>query len=149
MHDGGKIMSSDLSTLSLRKREEKEEDMADRHSGILESRELGFGKSMPTNCVWIDGLSSSVTEQYLTRHFSRYGPVLKVVYDRFKGMALILYNEIEFAQAAVKETKGRKIGGNVVKVDFANQESQLAFYGSMESSGQDIRDIYEIISERR
>ncbi|XP_040279285.1 msx2-interacting protein isoform X2 [Bufo bufo] len=72
---------------------------------------LGFGKSMPTNCVWIDGLSSSVTEQYLTRHFSRYGPV--------------------------------------VKVDFANQESQLAFYGSMESSGQDIRDIYEIISERR
>ncbi|XP_066462404.1 msx2-interacting protein isoform X2 [Eleutherodactylus coqui] len=110
---------------------------------------LGFGKSMPTNCVWIDGLSSSVTEQYLTRHFSRYGPVLKVVYDRFKGMALILYNEIEFAQAAVKETKGRKIGGNIVKVDFANQESQLAFYGSMESSGQDIRDIYEIISERR
>ncbi|XP_073512218.1 msx2-interacting protein-like isoform X4 [Phyllobates terribilis] len=110
---------------------------------------LGFGKSMPTNCVWIDGLSSSVTEQYLTRHFSRYGPVLKVVYDRFKGMALILYNEIEFAQAAVKETKGRKIGGNVVKVDFANQESQLAFYGTMESSGQDIRDIYEIISERR
>ncbi|KAM5132159.1 msx2-interacting protein [Mantella aurantiaca] len=110
---------------------------------------LGFGKSMPTNCVWIDGLSSSVTEQYLTRHFSRYGPVLKVVYDRFKGMTLILYSEIEFAQAAVKETKGRKIGGNTVKVDFANQESQLAFYGSMESSGQDIRDIYEIISERR
>ncbi|XP_075184276.1 msx2-interacting protein isoform X2 [Anomaloglossus baeobatrachus] len=110
---------------------------------------LGFGKSMPTNCVWIDGLSSSVTEQYLTRHFSRYGPVVKVVYDRFKGMALILYNEVEFAQATVKETKGRKIGGNIVKVDFANHESQLAFYDSMESSGQDIRDIYEIISERR
>ncbi|XP_077312404.1 msx2-interacting protein isoform X5 [Lithobates pipiens] len=110
---------------------------------------LGFGKSMPTNCVWIDGLPSNVTDQYLTRHFSRYGPVLKVVYDRFKGMALILYSEIEFAQAAVKETKGRKIGGTIVKVDFANQESQLAFYGSMESSGQDIRDIYEIISERR
>ncbi|KAE8594753.1 hypothetical protein XENTR_v10019784 [Xenopus tropicalis] len=72
---------------------------------------LGFGKSMPTNCVWIDGLSSNITEQYLTRHFCRYGPV--------------------------------------VKVDFANQESQLAFYGSMESSGQDIRDFYDIISERR
>ncbi|XP_053546223.1 msx2-interacting protein isoform X2 [Bombina bombina] len=72
---------------------------------------LGFGKSMPTNCVWIDGLSSNVTEQYLTRHFCRYGPV--------------------------------------VKVDFANQESQLAFYGSMETSGQDIRDFYDIIAERR
>ncbi|KAM8927351.1 msx2-interacting protein [Pelodytes ibericus] len=110
---------------------------------------LGFGKSMPTNCVWIDGLSSGVTDQYLTRHFCRYGPVVKVVFDRFKGMALVLYNEIEYAQAAVKETKGRKIGGNDVKVDFANQESQLAFYGSMESSGQDIRDFYDIISERR
>ncbi|XP_063292169.1 msx2-interacting protein isoform X1 [Pelobates fuscus] len=110
---------------------------------------LGFGKSMPTNCVWIDGLSANVTDQYLTRHFCRYGPVVKVVFDRFKGMALVLYNEIEYAQAAVKETKGRKIGGNDVKVDFANQESQLAFYGSMESSGQDIRDFYDIISERR
>lgn len=39
-----------------------------------------------------------------------------MVYDRFKGMALILYSEIEFAQAAVKETKGRKIGGTIVKV---------------------------------
>ncbi|XP_043531656.1 msx2-interacting protein isoform X7 [Chiloscyllium plagiosum] len=77
------------------------------HSEIL----LGFGKSMPTNCVWLDGLSSNITEQYLSRHFCRYGPVLKV--------------------------------------DFANRESQLAFYRSMEVSGQDIRDLYEIFAERR
>lgn len=110
---------------------------------------LGFGKSMPTTCVWLDGLSSSITEQYLTRHFCRYGHVVKVVFDRLKGMALILYNNIEYAQAAVKETKGWKIGGNKIKVDFANQESQMAFYRSMQGSGQDIRDFYEIISERR
>ncbi|XP_069096214.1 msx2-interacting protein isoform X2 [Pleurodeles waltl] len=72
---------------------------------------LGFGKSMPTNCVWLDGLSSNVSEQYLTRHFCRYGPV--------------------------------------VKVDFANRESQLAFYRSMDTSGQDIRDFYELLAERR
>ncbi|XP_056651708.1 msx2-interacting protein isoform X5 [Monodelphis domestica] len=72
---------------------------------------LGFGKSMPTNCVWLDGLSTNITDQYLTRHFCRYGPV--------------------------------------VKVDFANRESQLAFYHSMEKSGQDIRDFYEMLSERR
>lgn len=41
---------------------------------------------------------------------------LQVVFDRLKGMALVLYNEIEYAQAAVKETKGRKIGGNKIKV---------------------------------
>ncbi|XP_077167134.1 msx2-interacting protein isoform X2 [Paroedura picta] len=110
---------------------------------------LGFGKSMPTNCVWLDGLSTTITDQYLTRHFCRYGPVVKVVFDRLKGMALIVYNEIEFAQAAVKETKGRKIGGNKIKVDFANRESQLAFYNSMEKPGQDIRDFYEMLAERR
>ncbi|KAM7098394.1 msx2-interacting protein isoform 2-T2 [Molossus nigricans] len=72
---------------------------------------LGFGKSMPTNCVWLDGLSANVSDQYLTRHFCRYGPV--------------------------------------IKVDFANRESQLAFYHCMEKSGQDIRDFYEMLMERR
>nr|XP_046239664.1 msx2-interacting protein isoform X2 [Scatophagus argus] len=110
---------------------------------------LGFGKSMPTTCVWLDGLASSITEQYLTRHFCRYGHVVKVVFDRLKGMALILYNNTDFAQAAVRETKGWKIGGNKIKVDFASQESQMAFYRSMQASGQDIRDFYEIPPERR
>jgi hypothetical protein len=31
-------------------------------------------------------------------------------------MALILYNNTDFAQAAVRETKGWKIGGNKIKV---------------------------------
>ncbi|XP_028969951.2 msx2-interacting protein isoform X4 [Esox lucius] len=110
---------------------------------------LGFGKSMPTTCVWLDGLASNITEQYLTRHFCRYGHVVKVVFDRLKGMALILYNNTDFAQTAVRETKGWKIGGNKIKVDFGSQESQMAFYRSMQASGQDIRDFYEIPTERR
>ncbi|XP_040889467.1 msx2-interacting protein isoform X2 [Toxotes jaculatrix] len=110
---------------------------------------LGFGKSMPTTCVWLDGLATNITEQYLTRHFCRYGHVVKVVFDRLKGMALIMYNNTDFAQAAVRETKGWKIGGNKIKVDFASQESQLAFYRSMQASGQDIRDFYEIPPDRR
>lgn len=39
--------------------------------------QLGFGKSMPTTCVWLDGLASNTTEQFLTRHFCRYGHVVK------------------------------------------------------------------------
>lgn len=35
---------------------------------------------MPTTCVWLDGLAPSITEQYLTRHFCRYGHVVKVRY---------------------------------------------------------------------
>lgn len=33
---------------------------------------------MPTTCVWLDGLASNTTEQFLTRHFCRYGHVVKV-----------------------------------------------------------------------
>lgn len=36
-----------------------------------------------------------------------------------------------------------------LQVDFANQESQMAFYRSMQASGQDIRDFYDVLSERR
>lgn len=35
-------------------------------------------------------------------------------------MALILYNNTDFAQAAVRETKGWKIGGNKIKVNDDN-----------------------------
>lgn len=35
------------------------------------------------------------------------------------------------------------------QVDFANHESQMAFYRSMQASGQDIRDFYDILSDRR
>ena len=42
--------------------------------------------------------------------------VFQVLFDRLKGMALILYNNTDFAQAAVRETKGWKIGGNKIKV---------------------------------
>ncbi|XP_061642487.1 msx2-interacting protein [Phyllopteryx taeniolatus] len=110
---------------------------------------LGFGKSMPTACVWLDGLTTNITEHYLSRHFCRYGHVVKVLFDRMKGMALIFYNNTDFAQAAVRETKGWKIGGSKIKVDFASQESQLAFFRAMQTSGQDIRELYEIPPERR
>ncbi|CAJ0927284.1 unnamed protein product, partial [Ranitomeya imitator] len=51
MRDGGK-MSSVLSTLSLRKREVKKEDMSDRHSGIVDSREVTSGPERASGTVY-------------------------------------------------------------------------------------------------
>jgi len=48
--------------------------------------------------------------------YTDYCPLFQVVFDRLKGMALVLYNNTDFAQAAVRETKGWKIGGNKIKV---------------------------------
>ena len=41
--DMGKMMNSILSMLSFRKREEKKEDMGDRHCGILDSKVVMSG----------------------------------------------------------------------------------------------------------
>lgn len=47
------------------------------------SMKLGFGKSMPSTCVWLDGLTPNITEQYITRQFLRFGHVVKVSYSIF------------------------------------------------------------------
>ncbi|XP_022250320.1 msx2-interacting protein-like isoform X2 [Limulus polyphemus] len=88
---------------------------------------LGFGKSMPTCCVWIDGVVDSVSEKFLKRHFGRYGPVRNTVIDREKGQALVFYDSIDLAQNAVAEMRGRMLGSKRLQVDFASRECQTAF----------------------
>lgn len=55
---------------------------------------LGFGKSMPTRCVWIDGVPENFTEKQLYDQFSRFGVVIHTVIDREKGHALIFYETV-------------------------------------------------------
>ncbi|CAJ0949294.1 unnamed protein product [Ranitomeya imitator] len=70
LRDGGKITSLVLSTLSLRKREEKKEDMADRHSGILESREVPLttpGSVTSSRGSTVPGSPSTITARMDSR----------------------------------------------------------------------------------
>lgn len=100
---------------------------------------LGFGKSMPTNCVWIDGIGEKISESHLQSQFSRYGAVSKVVIDRQRQLALVLYEQIQYAQTAVKEMRGATLRGRKLQVDFASRECQDAFYEKLEkqSAGND------------
>lgn len=77
---------------------------------------LGFGKSMPTNCVWLDGLSDTVTEKFLSRQLSRFGPVTYTVIDKQLLRALVFFEATEYAQAAVPELKGRSCNTKKVQV---------------------------------
>lgn len=77
---------------------------------------LGFGKSMPTNCVWLDGIVDSVSDKFLARHFSRFGIVAYTAVDREKGHALVFYENVEFAQIAVSEMRGRILQGKKLQV---------------------------------
>ena len=80
------------------------------------SIQLGFGKSMPTNCVWLDGIASSVTEKYLGKLFGRYGPVNYAIIDRSRGLALVYFDSVDYAQHAVNEMRGRLVAGKKLQV---------------------------------
>lgn len=132
---------------------------------------LGFGKSMPTSCVWVDGIggkhfilvfnysnclcstlpisdiassifiyffSDSVSEKYLNIQFHQFGPITQTVIDRERGHALIFFDQINCAQAAVKEMRGTTLTGHRgrrLQVDFASRECQETFYEHLERQG--------------
>lgn len=77
---------------------------------------LGFGKTMPTNCVWMDGIAESVGEKQLSALFLQYGPVSQVTLDRERGLALVFFEQILFAQSAIKETRGVTLRGRKLQV---------------------------------
>lgn len=96
---------------------------------------LGFGKSMPTTCVWVDGVADSVSEKYLTVQFDQYGPVTQTSINRERGHALIFFENVTCAQNAVKEMRGVQLRGKKLQVDFASRECQEAFYEHLEKQG--------------
>ncbi|CAG2112505.1 unnamed protein product, partial [Medioppia subpectinata] len=97
---------------------------------------LGFGKSMPTTCVWIHGVSEQLTEKSLLWQANRFGTVVNLMLDRHRANALIFYDSVECAQIAVQDLKGRVLSGRKMQVDFASRECQTAFFDNMEMSGQ-------------
>lgn len=96
---------------------------------------LGFGKSMPTNCVWVDGVTESVNEKYLMLQFDPFGSITQVIIDRDKGQALIFYEQVANAQTAVIKMRGVSLRGRKMQVDFASRECQEAFYEHLEKQG--------------
>ncbi|XP_057324972.1 protein split ends-like isoform X2 [Microplitis mediator] len=96
---------------------------------------LGFGKSMPTTCVWVDGIGECVSEKYLNMQFHQFGPINQVVVDRERGHALVFFEQINCAQTAVKEMRGASLRGRRLQVDFASRECQETFYEHLERQG--------------
>lgn len=88
---------------------------------------LGFGKSQPTKVVWLDNLSPTVNETFLTRQFDRYGRLTQVLLDRKSERALLYFETVDMAQRALNETRNRLISGRKVQLDYAGHECQVYF----------------------
>lgn len=108
---------------------------------------LGFGKSMPTNCVWVDGIADNVNDKYLRMQFEQFGAISKVHADRDRGQALVFFEQVVGAQLAVNKMRGFAVKGNKIQVDFASRECQESFFEHLEKQGTVLdRPVFE---ERR
>ncbi|XP_078527316.1 msx2-interacting protein-like [Lissotriton helveticus] len=101
---------------------------------------LSFGAIQPTRCVFVEGLSSNLTKEYLIQRFSEHGVVENVLYGRQRGAALILYVDELSARKAVKVTRSLKITGDRIMMDFANESFQLHFCQSILATERDVQD---------
>ncbi|XP_025083037.1 protein split ends-like isoform X2 [Pomacea canaliculata] len=110
-------------------------EMEGEHIGANKIK-LGFGKSMPTNCVWIDNVAEILHEKFLFRVFRRYGEITYLFIDRSKWRALVFFTNLDDSQYAVSEMRNRTLGKKKIMIDFASRECQNNFLDKMEKTGQ-------------
>lgn len=85
---------------------------------------LGFGKSQPTQCLWLSNLPSGTTDGFLANHFKRYGTVAYIFLHPQQLRALVYFETVESAQKALSEQKNRIIAGRKLQADFASNRCQ-------------------------
>lgn len=83
---------------------------------------IGYGKSTPTQRIWIGGLGPWTSLAQLEREFDRFGVIKKIDFLKGDICAYIQFESIDAATAAVKEMRGVCLGGSEHKLrtDFAD-----------------------------
>lgn len=61
-------------------------------------------------------MDSSLTEKQLEKHFSKYGRVTRIGFDKYTGTAMIQYETLDEARDALGHLKGTTIGGSRKKI---------------------------------
>ncbi|ESO10711.1 hypothetical protein HELRODRAFT_72109, partial [Helobdella robusta] len=78
---------------------------------------VGFGKSMPTNCVWLEGIDHTVSEKFLAlQHLTAFGHIIGMYIDRKTTRALIFYESVDQSIMAVGELRGRLVNDKRIQV---------------------------------
>ncbi|BFZ23307.1 hypothetical protein BsWGS_26345 [Bradybaena similaris] len=110
--------------------------MEGEHIGINKIK-LGFGKSMPTDCVWLDCLPTSTSNRSLRSTLGRYGEVIYCYIDRHRNKGLVYFSSYEDAQRCVSDIKARPhVMKKKLQIDFASRECQNDFFNRMERTNQ-------------
>ena len=69
--------------------------------------QLSFGKSIPTNCLWLGGMTAQVTEEYLRKRLCRFDYDY-VTIDRSRGQALVYVGNEDCARRVINGMRGQR-----------------------------------------
>ncbi|XXG62152.1 hypothetical protein AAC387_Pa05g0575 [Persea americana] len=72
--------------------------------------------------LWVGAISSSVTKEQLEGEFSKFGKIEEFKFLRDRNSALVDYNKLEDAVAALKNMNGKRLGGEQIRVDFLRSQ---------------------------
>ncbi|MFH4978591.1 hypothetical protein AB6A40_005300 [Gnathostoma spinigerum] len=85
---------------------------------------IGYGKSQPSNRLWIGGLGPWTSAEYLAKEFDRYGLIDRLEYQEGADFAYIRFTDQNAAADACRAMKGFPLGGRdrCIIVDFAKDD---------------------------
>lgn len=106
---------------------------------------MGFGKSQPTNVLWLDDLPASITESALRSAILRItaltaDQVLDIYVDNRNShktqtaQSLIYFFDTRIAQDAINLIRGKKIESKRVQIDFASKVFVTRFSDIIEAA---------------
>jgi len=83
---------------------------------------IGYGKVIPSACLWVGGIGPWLTPDALGRVFGRHAAVQHVVWPAGKNYAYVLCASIDEARAALASMRGAPLGGQDrrLRIDFAD-----------------------------
>jgi len=85
---------------------------------------VGYGKTLPSNRLWVGGLGQWCNTDLLNREFDRFGALRKIDYTKGSRHAFIEFESLDAASAAHAEMRGFPLGGpdRKIKIDYAEPE---------------------------
>ncbi|KAF8562311.1 hypothetical protein P879_04303 [Paragonimus westermani] len=107
-------------------------DMAYRAKATMSGRRLrsihckiGFGKPIPSQCLYVSGLGPSMSTEAFHQLLSRFGQVTQLDWPSDRAYAQVMFDSCEAACNANNNLKGFAIGdrkGSRLRVDYINPD---------------------------
>jgi negative elongation factor E len=92
-------------------------------SSALSTNTRELDKTRPKNTICISG--QSLTEEYLKRHFNKFGSIALLSMEIEKGRGFITYSEADSSEKAIADMDGKTIEAISLQVQLARRQPKI------------------------